>query len=650
MGALLKIVPQFDTEQLYGQISVSKGVTGKAREFVAGYLLDCGIDSLDAVTVKNLLDYRKYVRSLHMKKAQKAYYENLLEQVCFAYLISMNPQLAITAKEILKPCAIRNKAIGFMLICGICDTDDIDYELRSNYQKYLTETLSAKVPEYVKALDKLKIESIRRDNEENPIRIPTLKYENKKIFLLYHPSYQMAMTFYYVQDKEELLFDFSIATSAVMKRQIFRMLNHILETKENWHDRRERFLIPLKLFYQYCIQHGIDDIEQITEKQIKGFRQSIDGKVGTKTDTYMQLIDNIRKFLFLEAKNTNWNANAWYLERFSFEDGRMNPAREIRRFTFGQIENKKNRDLLKYYMKYQLGVSQKSSIQTIRGQYYDILAFLLYLDGVGISAVAVSAEDMERYINYLDEKGIQPEGFNRALISIARFYGYIVTTKEMSKAPLYFDYYFKNTYPRHNDRAVSEESQREILQNLKRFPVHLRLMYLNLWCIGLRINEVCVIKGGAYYWDGKDAWIKIYQNKMKNEKYVPIPTLLYQTMVKYITENDIGSDEYVFKNRRGGAYDAGTFCKQFKRCLEEAGITNYDFKSHDFRHTVATCLYAHGASIETIRDYLGHKESDMTRRYLDYMPDIIDAANEEYFTSRPNKLADTAKNHRKSGK
>ena len=499
-------------------------------------------------------------------------------------------------------------------------------------------------------MDKLKIESIRRDNEENPIRIPTLKYENKKIFLLYHPSYQMAMTFYYVQDKEELLFDFSIATSAVMKRQIFRMLNHILETKENWHDRRERFLIPLKLFYQYCIQHGIDDIEQITEKQIKGFRQSIDGKVGTKTDTYMQLIDNIRKFLFLEAKNTNWNANAWYLERFSFEDGRMNPAREIRRFTFGQIENKKNRDLLKYYMKYQLGVSQKSSIQTIRGQYYDILAFLLYLDGVGISAVAVSAEDMERYINYLDEKGIQPEGFNRALISIARFYGYIVTTKEISKAPLYFDYYFKNTYPRHNDRAVSEESQREILQNLKRFPVHLRLMYLNLWCIGLRINEVCVIKGGAYYWDGKDAWIKIYQNKMKSEKFVPIPALLYQAMKKYITEKDIGSDEYVFKNRRGGAYDAGTFCKQFKRCLEDVGIKNYDFKSHDFRHTVGTYLYAHGASIEAIRDYLGHKESDMTKQYLDYMSDIIDSANEEYFASRPNKLADSAQKQKKGGK
>lgn len=650
MGALLKVVPKLDIERLYKELSVSKGVTGKAREFVARYLLDCEIDSLDAITVTDLLDYRKYVHSLPMKKSQKVYYENLLEQVCFAFLISMNTKLSETAETILKSCAIRNKTIGFMLICGVCTADDIDYELRSDYKKYLTETLSAKVSEYVKAMDKFKIESIKDQNQENPLRTPVLKYENKKIFLLYHPSHQLAMTFYYVQDKEELMFDFSIATSAVMKRQIFKMLNYILETKENWHDRRERFIIPLKLFYQYCIQHGIDDIEQITEKQIQVFRQSIDGKVGTKTDAYMQLVDNIRKYLFLEAKNTNWNANAWYLERFSFEDGRMNPAREVRRFTFGQIENRKNRDLLKAYMKYQLGVSQKSSIQTIRGQYYDILSFLLYLDDKGISVVAVTAEDMEKYINYLDKKGIQPEGFNRTLISVARFYGYIVTTREISKAPLYFDYYFKNTFARHNDRAVSEESQREILYNLKNFPVHLRLMYLNLWCIGLRINEVCVIKGGAYYWDGKDAWIKIYQNKMKSEKYVPIPTLLYQAMMEYIAQNDIGADEYVFKNRRGGAYDAGTFCKQFKRCLGEAGITNYDFRSHDFRHTVATYLYAHGASIETIRDYLGHKESDMTRQYLDFMPDIIDAANEEYFTSHPNKLAGSAKNHRKRGK
>ena len=29
---------------------------------------------------------------------------------------------------------------------------------------------------------------------------------------------------------------------------------------------------------------------------------------------------------------------------------------------------------------------------------------------------------------------------------------------------------------------------------------------------------MCTLKGGAYYWDGEDAWIKVYQIKMKAEK------------------------------------------------------------------------------------------------------------------------------------
>ena len=124
---------------------------------------------------------------------------------------------------------------------------------------------------------------------------------------------------------------------------------------------------------------------------------------------------------------------------------------------------------------------------------------------------------------------------------------------------------------------------------------------------------------------------------MKNEKYVPIPRKLYEIMEKYINDKNIKADEYVFKNQKGGAYDAGTFCKQLKKQLLQEGV-EYSFKSHDFRHTVGTSLYSNGASIEVIRDYLGHKESDMTRKYLDYIPDVIDKANEVYFNDNRNKL------------
>ncbi len=59
-----------------------------------------------------------------------------------------------------------------------------------------------------------------------------------------------------------------------------------------------------------------------------------------------------------------------------------------------------------------------------------------------------------------------------------------------------------------------------ILKKLKFFPEVQRLIFLNLWATGLRISEVCTLKGDAYYWDGEDAWIKVYQIKMKAEKMI----------------------------------------------------------------------------------------------------------------------------------
>ena len=184
---------------------------------------------------------------------------------------------------------------------------------------------------------------------------------------------------------------------------------------------------------------------------------------------------------------------------------------------------------------------------------------------------------------------------------------------------------------------VPEETQMKLLAHLKYFPEDLRLMYLNLWCLGLRVNEVCCIKGDAYYWNGEDAWIKVHQYKMKTEKIIPIPEYLYKMMKQYIERNGIGPDEFVFKSAKGRAYDAGTFCHNMKEWCKKFDIScgDYIFRSHDYRHTVGTTMYDNGVSVQAIRDYLGHKEEDMTKQYLDYIPEKIDKANEEYFNESP---------------
>ena len=91
----------------------------------------------------------------------------------------------------------------------------------------------------------------------------------------------------------------------------------------------------------------------------------------------------------------------------------------------------------------------------------------------------------------------------------------------------------------------------EILQNLNLLPEDMRLMYLHLWCLGLRINEVCSIKQEGYYLKEGVAWLRIYQHKMKMEKVIPIPMILYRSMMVYIERKKIGIDSYVFQNSKG---------------------------------------------------------------------------------------------------
>lgn len=91
----------------------------------------------------------------------------------------------------------------------------------------------------------------------------------------------------------------------------------------------------------------------------------------------------------------------------------------------------------------------------------------------------------------------------------------------------------------------------EILQNLKRLPKDMWLMYLHLCCLGLRINEVCSIKREGYYLKEGVAWFRIYQHKLKMEKVIPIPMMLYRSMMVYMERKEIGLDAYVFQNSKG---------------------------------------------------------------------------------------------------
>ena len=652
---VLQAYGQRRIEELQAQLDMCPHVTGRTRKVLEDYLIQEGIYSLAEVSENTFCDYREFVFSFHQfSKAQMTHFFPAIETVVFYYWLPEYGDLINEVEEygaIQRP--IRNKICCYLMVNGIHHRSEIDYQLRKQFEAYMIRTEFGKIVEYTKVLDWLKLYSIRKNNEHNPFRRFRLSFKEEVVYLGYHPDYETAYNFYYLRDKTELVFDFSLDAPITMKRQIFNMLNYALEKEYNRKNRRELYLVPLRKLYLYCVDKGIKDIELLELEDIEGFRQSMDGKVGTKTDIYMQIVDNIRKFLFLNAADTNWQANVWYMERFHFKGERMNPAEPVESIHFYLVKDLKNRQLLKSYMRYCIGIGGRA-INTIRGEYYNIYKFLMYCDEKEWRVVEITADNFNSYVQELDSLDIQAATFNQKIEDVYRFYQFLVAKQHIENIPFNVEYYLKKTILAHHDRAVPEETQQKFLAHLKYFPEHLRLMYLHLWCIGLRVNEVCTLKGDAYYWKGQDAWIKVYQYKMKTEKVVPIPKELYILMTEYIQKNGIAPDEFIFKGTKGRAYPVGTFCKQMKELCLEYDITcgDYIFRSHDYRHMVGTKLYDDGTSIQGIRDYLGHKEEDMTKQYIDFVPKKIDKAGEEYFRNNASLGAGLLKKRRenKNGK
>lgn len=120
---------------------------------------------------------------------------------------------------------------------------------------------------------------------------------------------------------------------------------------------------------------------------------------------------------------------------------------------------------------------------------------------------------------------------------------------------------------------------------------------------------------------------------MRSDKQIPIPEEVSRLLRRHIKEDDSES-EYIFPSCKDKTkpYQAATFVKQMKaQLLLYEETKDIDFKSHDYRHTIATDLHMSGAPLGTTRAYLGHTRDDMTKQYIDHLPGRIDLLQEEYF-------------------
>ncbi len=526
----------------------------------------------------------------------------------------------------------RNKVDKFMVAEGIWHIDDLDYPARERFEMFLEgEVSQACYTIYLKAFDRIKRRAI---DERLKLMIngsvASPAYENQVLFLPYYPDPDIAGQFEHAAKKRDLVWDFSRAAPENMKRQIYATLDYEIHHALSQENLRSR-LVALQKLYNFCIEEGIEDIEQMELAQISRFTDTL--KPGNEKSKMACIVDCCRKTLFLEAKEIRWDAPVWYMERLHIQAERLDPSNPIRQISFLEVINKKNRKLLQQYFRYGIGITHLA-LNNLRKEFLYIRAFLVALDQPEQNDVCtLTPEQMDAYLKKLQGKKIQTASYNKTVMAILHFFQFLLVRQYIKKIPFDEDLYLKKELCVHHNRSVSPDVANEILAKLHCFPEEIRLIYLHLWAVGLRVSEVCTLKGNAYYIQGEDAWIQVYQIKMRTYKRIPIPTSLYQLMQVYIQRHHIQADEYVFQNTKGGAYNNNTFRLRMLRCCAENHIQNgeYLFKSHDYRHTIATRFYDMGVPIQSIREYLGHAYEEMTMQYIDYMPQKIEKAGTEYF-------------------
>jgi integrase/recombinase XerD len=134
--------------------------------------------------------------------------------------------------------------------------------------------------------------------------------------------------------------------------------------------------------------------------------------------------------------------------------------------------------------------------------------------------------------------------------------------------------------------------------------------------LGLRAGEVVALMLDDIDWE---AGLITVRGKGKRVAQMPLPSEVGTALANYLsTARPPCSSRRVFIRTKApltGFASSVAICSLVDKALERAGVASEYRGSHLFRHSLATTMLKHGASLPEIGDLLRHRRPDTTRIY-----------------------------------
>ena len=148
----------------------------------------------------------------------------------------------------------------------------------------------------------------------------------------------------------------------------------------------------------------------------------------------------------------------------------------------------------------------------------------------------------------------------------------------------------------------------KVVPNLRDRAIVMTLLYS-----GMRVSELCNLDFDDLHLEDQEIVVK--DTKTYRDRKVVISEKCVKAFEEYFESLPASDKQAVFLSRRGRRISRNQVYTLIKKYGRLAGIQK-NVTPHILRHTLATNLIAHGASIIEVKEQLGHRSLESTLQYV----------------------------------
>lgn len=287
-------------------------------------------------------------------------------------------------------------------------------------------------------------------------------------------------------------------------------------------------------------------------------------------------------------------------------------------------------EYLKSFQKYLL-LDKRNSPNTIDAYLRDASKLINYFSGINKSFISANLSDLEQFVSFLSELGMESSTLARIISGIRAFYKFLQEEEIIEDNPA--EQLDTPKIIRKLPEILSIEEIEQILSviDLSKFEGHRNKAIIEvLYGCGLRVSELINLKMMDYFTD--ESILRVI-GKGDKERYIPIGSKAKNALYYYIEYSRphypmiTQYQQYIFLNRRGKKLTREMIFIIVKDYAAKAGIQK-NVHPHTFRHSFATHLVENGADLFAVQEMLGHSSITTTEIYthvsMSYLRDVID--------------------------